>query len=164
MLDSGGSDNGGILRDVPAEPFQQRTRIVNAPLHVGFDVGEGVGARTPASLNCCSDNRFRPATATTGIPAAPGRRGHPGRGLAVQGLLVQRSLPGDHQVGAVQLAANPVSSSIRSMPGRAVACSTAIAANPTPPAAPAPAISAAGCPDGPFGYAEGAGNRAGPGP
>ena len=37
------------------------------------------------------------------------------------------------------------------MPGRAVAFRTAMAAKPTPPAAPAPATSAAGCPESPSG-------------
>ena len=98
--------------------------------------------RSPRRRVSPRSSRHRPATATTGTPA---RREQPsataGRRLAVQGLAVQGALAGDHQVR--HRPGPPRARSARwttSAPGRSDAPSTAMAPNPTPPAAPAPGV------------------------
>jgi len=79
--------------------------MLPAPGQVGFDVGERVGARDARGTELAGGQRahaghrhHRQVRRGRG-----GRTGHPGRGLTVQRLLVERPLSGDDQARARQV-------------------------------------------------------------
>ena len=120
------------------EPFQQRRRIRHRPARVGFEVAQAVHGGNPGGAPLFLGEQAAPAHRDDGYPGRHSGRGHAGRRLAAEGLLVQRPLTGDDQPAPANCRWKPTRSRIRSMPGRSCAPSRAIAAKPTPPAAPAP--------------------------
>ena len=76
-------------------------------LDAGHRVGPGPrprrsarrGTRPPGPRARLTPSSTSPTTASTGTPAGGGQLGHPTDDLAVEGLLVEEALAGDHQVG-----------------------------------------------------------------
>jgi hypothetical protein len=90
---------------VPGQFLEQGTGLLEAAGQVGFDVGERVGARDARRTKLAGGQRahaghrhHRQVRRGRG-----GRAGHPGRGLPVQRLLVERPLAGDDQARAGQV-------------------------------------------------------------
>ena len=70
---------------------------------VGFDVGQRVRRDETRCVQTVVVQVAAPGDGHDRHPRSLGRVGHPGRRLAVQGLLVEPALAGDDQPGAVQL-------------------------------------------------------------
>ena len=122
-----------------AEPHQQWRRVGEASRHIRLDVGEGVGRGDARRAQLIGGEQVAAAHRDDRDAGGAGGGRDAGRRLAVQGLLVERALAGDDEVGAGQLARGsrpgPASDRCRAAVRRRAAAS---AANPTPPAAPAP--------------------------
>ena len=94
---------GEPVRGQPrGEALEQRAGLGHAPRRVGLDVGQRVAAQDPGGQQLLGGQQAAAGDGDGGYAGAAGRGGHPGRSLAVQGLLVQRPLPRHHQPAARQ--------------------------------------------------------------
>ena len=94
---------------MPGQFLQQGTGLLQAAGQVGLDVGERVCLSDARRTELVGGQRAHPGHRHhRQVRRGRGRRaGHPGGGLAVQRLLVERPLAGDHQARAGQPVGEP---------------------------------------------------------